>query len=98
MHNAVFQTQPINLTSDLPRSCAWDAGSGSRTRGRGRFASLQESTPKEKREEAHMSLVAVSVAALLQRASSSPQDLSSQRHLPFRDPCGTIYLVHQEMK
>lgn len=53
-HNPIFQTQPIKLTSDLPCSCAWHAGSSSRTRGSRRFASLQESTAKEKCEESHV--------------------------------------------
>lgn len=48
MLNPALQAQPINLTSDLPRSCAWHAGSSSSTTGRRRFASLQESTPGEK--------------------------------------------------
>lgn len=53
--------------------------------------------PQKRSARRHMSLVAASVAALLQHASPSSQDLSSQRHLPIPRPTWD-YLLHQEMK
>lgn len=89
MHNPVFQTQPIKLTSDLPPSCAWHAGSSSSTTGKEEVCQLAGIYPQ--REAPHV----LGGCQCCSRASPSSQDLPSQRHLPFHDPCGTASCIRK---